>query len=154
MAMADRPMDPQPVLTVQDSRPNWWSRNWRWLVPVGCIAGFMAFLAFCAGLAAICFFGITGMIKSSDAYQEAFARAKSSPAVAQELGSPINEGFFTTGNINVSNDSGNARLSIPISGPTGAGTIEVVAEKVAGKWTFSTLKVEIPSKGKSVDLLP
>ena len=23
----------------QPPRPNWWSRNWKWLVPVLCLAG-------------------------------------------------------------------------------------------------------------------
>jgi Cytochrome oxidase complex assembly protein 1 len=39
------------------------------------------------------------------------------PAVIEALGSPIKEGFFVSGNTNVNGASGEANLSIPISGP-------------------------------------
>ena len=50
--------------------------------------------------------------------------------------------------------SGNADLTIPISGPKGKGTLYVVATKSAGEWTYSKLVVKIDSTGETIDLGP
>ena len=92
-------------------------------------------------------------MKSSDVYKEALARAKASPAVAEALGTPIKAGYFTSGNINVSGPSGDAELSIPISGPKGQATIYLEARKSAGEWAFSLLEVEIVETKERIDLL-
>ena len=94
-----------------------------------------------------------GAMKSSDVYKEALARAKASPAVAEALGTPIKAGYFISGNIKVSGPSGDADLSIPISGPRGKGTIYVEARKSAGEWSFSLLEVKIAGTQERIDLL-
>jgi hypothetical protein len=95
---------------------------------------------------------VFGVMKSSDAYQAAFARARVDPRVTRALGSPIEAGFFVSGKTNVSGSSGDADLSIPISGPNGKGTIYCVASKFAGEWTFSRLVVEVAETGEKIDL--
>ncbi len=92
-------------------------------------------------------------IKSTDPYKDAFAKARIHPAVIEALGSPIKEGFFVSGNTNVSGATGEANLSIPISGPKGKGTIYVKAEKSLGRWSYSDLIVEIQKTGHRIDLL-
>ena len=79
--------------------------------------------------------------------------ARAEPAVEMALGTPIEEGLFVVGNINISGSSGQADLAIPISGPHGKGTIYAMAEKSAGQWTFSTLVVEIKTTGERIDLM-
>ena len=61
---------------------------------------------------------VESTMRSSDAATESLLRAKSNPFVVQRLGSPIKEGWFVGGSINVTTDSGDADLSVPISGPT------------------------------------
>jgi hypothetical protein len=80
---------------------------------VGCLG----LLAIFTGLAALIVTVVFGMLKSSDAYQGALARARADPAVVMALGSPIEEGWFVMGNINISGSSGEADLAIPVSGP-------------------------------------
>jgi hypothetical protein len=92
-------------------------------------------------------------MKSSDAYKSALARAKADPRVVNALGSPITDGFFVSGNTNVSGSSGSADMTIPISGPKGKGTIYFVASKFMGKWTFSKMVVEIAQTGQRIDLV-
>jgi hypothetical protein len=133
----------------EPANSDWWSRNWKWFVPVGCLS---VVLLFAAGIALLITF-VFGMIKSSDAYGEALARAKASPAVIEALGSPIKEGYFTSGSINETGRSGDAELAIPISGPKGSGTIYLEAEESAGQWSFSTLQVEVEKSGERIDLL-
>jgi hypothetical protein len=95
---------------------------------------------------------IFGALKQTDIYQNAVARAKADPRVTAALGTPINEGWWLSGNTEVSGGSGEANLSIPISGPKGKGTIYAVATKSAGEWTFSKLTVKIDSSGETIDL--
>lgn len=133
----------------QPMQPSWWSRNWKWFVPVGCLTTLLLFATAIVVIASLVF----GVMKSSDAYALALARAKAHPAVIESLGSPINEGFFTGGNINVNGPSGDAELSIPISGPKGSATIFVEARKSAGQWSFSKLLVEVEGSNERIDLL-
>jgi hypothetical protein len=96
---------------------------------------------------------VFGAMKSSDVYKAALATAKADPRVINALGSPIEPGFFVSGNTNVSGSSGDADLTVPISGPNGKGTIYLVASKFAGKWTFSRLVVEVEITGEKIDLI-
>jgi hypothetical protein len=127
----------------------WFGRNWKWFVPVGCLS--MVVMAV-AVVAAFIFF-IFGTIKSSDVYQQALARARSNPDVVRELGEPIETGFLMSGSINVSGDSGNADLKIPVSGPKKSGAVYAVAVKRLGQWDFSALEVEIEGETKRINLL-
>jgi len=133
----------------QPQHRGWFGRNWKWLVPTGCLGSILLL----AGFGALIFFGVTAMMKSSDAYKFALAAAKENEAVLQAVGTPIEPGTLVTGKISVSGGSGNADLAIPISGPKGAATIYVVAKKSAGKWYYSTLVVEIDANGERIDIL-
>ena len=135
----------QPVI----SKPNWWKRNWKWFVPLGCLSVALLFLAFVGSILVIVF----NAMKSSDVYREALARAKADPAVIEALGSPIKDGFLISGNTNVNGASGESNLAIPISGPKGKGTIYVSANKSLGQWNYSGLVVEVDQTHERIDLL-
>ncbi len=92
-------------------------------------------------------------MKSTDVYKDALARAKADPAVIETLGSPITERFLVSGNTNVNGASGEANLSIAVSGPNGKGTIYVAAKKSLGRWNYSRLTVEIEKTHQRIDLL-
>jgi hypothetical protein len=98
-------------------------------------------------------FLIFGSMKQADVYKQALAKAQSDPVVAQKLGSPIKPGMLLSGNINVSGPSGEAKISIPISGPKGTGTIYVEATKSAGKWNYSLMQVAVDGEDTRIDLL-
>ena len=138
----------QPPLHQEKSR-NWWQRNWKWFVPVGCLGALVIFAAFIMLIVTVVF----GMIKSSDVYKDALATARAHPSLVKALGSPIEEGIFVMGSINMSGASGQADLAIPISGPNGKGTIYAVASRSAGQWTFSKLFVEIKTTKERIDLI-
>ena len=91
-------------------------------------------------------------MKSSDVYKTALDRAKANPEVVAALGTPIKDGLFVSGNTHADGASGEANLSIPISGPKGKGTVYVVAEKKAGRWNYSTMEVEVPGRSDRIDL--
>ena len=132
----------------QKDGKNWWGRNWKWFVPVGCLGSLAIFAGFIALIMCLVF----GMMKSSDAYKDGLAKAKAHPSVQKTIGTPIKEGVFISGNINVNGSSGQADLSIPISGPDGKATIYLAAAKSAGQWSFSTLIVQIKESDQSISV--
>jgi hypothetical protein len=138
------PLPSQPI----PPRRNWWSRNWKWFVPTGCLSLLALAVLFVVCICMIVF----GAMKSSDAYKTALARAKSDPRVTSALGTPITEGWFVSGNTNVSGGSGNSDLSIPIHGPKGDAKIYAVAAKSEGEWQYSKLVVKVESTGETIDL--
>jgi hypothetical protein len=138
-----------PPATALPPRPGWWSRNWKWFVPSGCLTMLLLVAGFVFFILTIVF----GTIKSSDAYKAALARTRADPRVVSALGSPITDGFFISGQTNLSGSSGHSDMTVPISGPKGKGTIYFVATKFAGEWTFSKLMVEVASTGERIDLI-
>jgi photosystem II stability/assembly factor-like uncharacterized protein len=63
---------------------------------------------------------------------------------------PVNDGLIISdGN----GASGEANLSIPITGPKGKGTVYVAAKKSLGRWNYSGLIVEIEKTHQRIDLL-
>ena len=78
---------------------------------------------------------------------------KAVDGVVRELGEPIETKWLMSGSINVSGDSGNADLKIPVSGTKKSGAVYAVAVKRLGKWDFTALEVEIEGETKKINLL-
>lgn len=148
--MAPAPSSATPTPPRSVAPRNWWSRNWKWFVPTGC----MTMILLAIGFFALIFVLVFSAMKSSDAYKEALQRAQTNPAVIEALGTPIKDGMFVSGNTKVENGVGEADLSIPITGPKGSGTIYAVATKSGGNWTYTKLEVEIKGRSERIDLLP
>jgi len=134
---------------LQPQRKGWWARNWKWFVPVGCLTS----LAVVVGVIVLFISLVFGVMKSSDAYKQAMVAVRANQQVVANLGTPIEEGTFVSGNVSVTNGSGQAELAIPVSGPHGTGTVYVQATKSAGQWTFDELVVEIDETQHRIDLL-
>jgi Cytochrome oxidase complex assembly protein 1 len=132
-----------------EPRKNWFQRNWKWFVPSGCLTLIVLFLAFIAGIFAI----VEGSFKSSTVYAHALAQANANSHVSETMGKPLKPGWFISGSISVAGDSGDADISIPISGPKGKGTVYVVAKKTEGAWQYQTLQVEVDGHQDRIDLL-
>jgi Cytochrome oxidase complex assembly protein 1 len=135
-----------PPLTPQPHR-NWWSRNWKWFVPTGCLTIIALGVLF---VVCILFF-VFSILKSSDVYKIAVSRAESDQRVIAALGTPIREGLVPSGKTNVNGASGEADIAIAISGPKGKATIYAVGTKSGGEWNFSKLAVQVDG-GETIDL--
>ena len=127
----------------------WYERNKKWAVPVGCFVAIVVLVGFFGGLFVLAF----SAFKHSGVYVESLQRTHASRAVIQSLGEPIEEGFLVFGSIHVNGPSGEADIAIPISGPKGSGTIYAVATKSAGIWHFEVLEVGIKGSEDRIDLL-
>jgi hypothetical protein len=136
--------------TMQDTGPrNWFGRNWKWLLPVGCLGILVLTVVFAALIATI----ILSATRSSWACTEGVELARQDPRVIVELGEPIDTGWLVTGSIRVSGPSGRAELAIPLHGPQNSATLYVVAHKQVGQWQFERAEVEVEGKAERIDLL-
>jgi hypothetical protein len=139
------------------SRPGsrgWWGRNWKWVVPVGCLTP----VVLCSGLATLLVMQVHKTITTSEPYQFALTLAQTNEHVQQALGTPIEARFFVKSNISsrtgmLNSDIDGADLSISIYGPKGSAVLHVVGKKTGAEWTYSVLEVVIPGQQKNVDLL-
>ena len=132
-----------------EQKKGWLSRNWKWVLPVGCLGVVVVGVAVVLlGLSAV-----FGTMKSSDVYKQAVARASANAAVKRELGEPIETGWLVNGRINFSGSNGDADISIPLEGPKKKGTLHAVATKTSGQWKFSTLQVEFDDDTSPINVL-
>ena len=143
------PTNFQPATAaVAQARLPWWRRHWKISIALGVVATVLLISAFGMAVCALTF----GIMKKSGAYQHAVAAARGDVDVIASLGLPIEEGFFVMGQIQLTNDSGYANLSIPITGPNGKATIYAEADKSYGQWTFHTLEVMVEDTGEWIHL--
>jgi hypothetical protein len=116
-------------------------------IVVVCVSIAAALMLLASGFA----FFIFHLLGTSDAATLAVARAERDPKVIAALGSPMTTGMVTTGSVETNNSSGEARLSIPISGPRGSGRLGVLASRENRRWTLRRLVLTVD--GKSVELM-
>jgi hypothetical protein len=128
---------------------NWWQRNWKWAVPVGCGSVIALFALFVLAIVVFVF----SVIRSTDVFRDAVERAKANPEVRAELGEPVKEGWWVSGNVNTSGPSGTADISIPLKGSIKDGKIYAVAHKSAGRWSYDTLEVAVEGREERINLL-
>jgi hypothetical protein len=150
--MGTPPVTPAPysIGPAEPPQPGWWSRNWKWFVPLGCLTLLVAFAAFAGSIV----FFVFGVMKNSEVAQLALQKARANQTVQQRLGTPIEIGTLVSGSINEAGTSGKADITIPLKGPKGEGTLYVDATKFANEWKFNRLEAELPGEPNRVDLLP
>jgi hypothetical protein len=105
------------------------------------LAGFLGMLA-----------AVFALMKKSDVYSGAMARARANGEVVAALGKPIKDTFFFTGNINESGSSGDANFTIPVSGPKGKANLYVTATRSSGAWHIDHLIVQIEETKQRIDI--
>ena len=114
---------------------------------IGCGLLILITVIFVVGLVVFVF----SAIKSNYVYREAVRRAQSNPQVIARLGTPIETGWWVSGNVNIKGQSGQAEISIPIHGPKANATIHADALKENSNWRYTRLVVE--GGGPPIDLL-
>ena len=129
---------------------SWLGRNMGCAIGLGCLA-ILAFI--CLMFLGVFAVAMTAM-KASDVYSVAMHAATTDKTLISELGAPIKAGWFVSGSVNVAGSTGDANISIPVSGSFRAGHVNAVAKKAAGKWIFSVLNAEVEGRAAPIDLLP
>ncbi len=106
-------------------------------------------LAFIAGILALIF----GVMRSSEPFQQAVAEVQHNPQAVRALGEPIKIGWFLSGSISDSGDTGEVKLSIPVSGSVDKGTLYVEAYKSEGVWHFTRMELVTKKYPNRINLL-
>lgn len=130
-------------------RRGWWSRNWKWVIPSGCLGLILVAACF---ITVIVLLTLT-WIKSSEVYTGALDAARSDAELAEAIGTPIEDGLFPTGSYEVSGQRGHTEFEISVSGPKGSATVYAVARKSAGEWTYTTLVADLDDSERRINLL-
>lgn len=133
----------------QPPQKSWFGRNWPWLIPVGCF-GMLIFVGIIVGL--LLMVGMS-VLKDAEPYQTAVKAAETHPIVIEHIGTPVKISYMVIGEVNITNDTGKARIAFPVSGPKGKGTIYIEAERADGKWTTKQLLFVKPDDKTKFDLL-
>lgn len=137
------PLQPEPM------KRSWMERHPLWKIPLGCLTLFVLI----SGFGVIVITVVFSSIRHSDVYKQALTMAEGNQQVREQIGQPIEAGWLITGQLNVEGSTGNANLSIPVSGPRGKGRIRAVARKRGGIWTFSWLQMNVDGQADAIDLL-
>ena len=143
MPTAPYPLQPQPI------EKSWIERHPLWKIPLGCLTLFVLM----AGFAVLVITIVETSFRHSEVYQRALTMASTNHQVREEIGEPIEAGWFVSGQLNVNGSSGKADLSIPVGGNRGKGRIRAVAYKSGGLWTFTWLQVNVDGYREAIDLL-
>lgn len=148
MSQEQPPPISTPPTPPKPPRKDWMQRNWKWALPLGCFTAFLLVAGFFLGLSMLAF----GMLRQSAPYTQALERVQSHPGAVEALGDPIEAGWRVKGSVNLTNDAGDAKFAIPVTGSKESGTLYVEATKQAGTWTFDRLELQL-GEGAWLDLL-
>jgi hypothetical protein len=95
------------------------------------------------------FFLVMNILQNHDVYKMGVAASTKHPVVVEELGEPLTAEIFR-GSIK----NRDANIHIPISGPKGSGTANVLAHYDNGEWTLTSVKfAKQDADGDNVELL-
>ena len=146
--MSMPPSLPHSATPSPPARRGWWSRHWKWAVPLLALLLIVVLAVSIGALVA----GIERVMKSTEPYRVGVLTAQHDPRVATVLGAPIKDGFLPSGNIATSGGGGHATLSVSLHGARGNGTLYIEAERHAGQWHYTSVQV-VPDVGDTIALL-
>jgi len=134
---------------LENEERSWWSRNWKWLVPVGgCFTVILLGIILIGGA----FFSFFSAVKSGSGGDEAFEIVQSNAKVIQALGEPIEKGFGGNYNVNYKNGEKTSKATIPLKGPKGEATLTVKTSGSDDDKVYEVFEIQLENTGEIIDL--
>ena len=96
--------------------------------------------------------GFGKAMKSNAPYKDSMVAVQGNAVAIEALGEPIKAGFMPSGNISINNGVGEVSLTIPVSGPKGAGTITVKGSRLDGVWSYDTWQLKVDGQQEVIPL--
>ena len=127
---------------------SWWSRNWKWAVPVGCLG----LMVSCCGFALVA--GALGWntITNNPASVRAVEIAQADSEVQAVLGTPIQTSpWKQQSEVSYKNGRSTAQATIELDGPKADGVLRIDAIELNDNWSYLVLEVEVPGR-QPIDL--
>jgi hypothetical protein len=126
----------------------WWSRHWRWAMPLGVLAVLLL------GVAMVWFVLAqwSRWSRASEPYQEAMRRARCSIELVAVLGEPIRDGFLPSGRLErTAGGGGSSEFVVSLTGPRGEAELFLEAHREHGRWDYPLLYA-ITGNDEAIDL--
>lgn len=123
---------------------NWWSRNWKWLVPICGLIFISILLFFTTGMNGIAT-DFAQAYSETELYENAIEKVNSEPKINELLGEiePIDKLAILEGEVRYSNSNNTVDSTIKINGSKGKANIDISADKISGKWSYTKINVRI-----------
>ncbi len=135
------------TFSAEPPRRGWFARNWLWFIPVVVVLPILICIGCCTGLMTL---GV-GALKTSEPYQQALAAVQEDANVQEALGTPIEDAtFIPTGEINITNNQGDARFDFKVKGPKGRAHVRTECRMVDGVWSIVELIVTVEETGQRI----
>ncbi len=125
----------------------WWSRNWKWAAPVGCLGLIGSCGCLTVALIALGF----ASAKNSTPYEQALSIARSDSEVQATLGPPIESSWSMQSSVHLGDGQSTAEFSVPLHGTKKDGVLHIQATKSGKEWEYQVLQVEVPGQ-EPIDL--
>jgi len=121
-------------------QPNWWQRNWKWVIPVGgCFTILVVIIFFIGSI----FYGVTNVLENSEPFEHAINKINNDQELIELLGSPIEKDGMPQGHINWNNNKKSADMKIPIAGPKGKAVLYIIAHGEGDDWNYDEIRVTV-----------
>ncbi|RXG18176.1 cytochrome oxidase complex assembly protein 1 [Leeuwenhoekiella aestuarii] len=135
---------------LENEERSWWSRNWKWVVPVGgCFTVILLGIILIGGA----FFSFFSAVKSGSGGDEAFEIAQNNTKVIEALGEPIEKGTFGSNyNVKYNNGHKTTEATIPINGPNGEATLTVKTSGSDDDKVYEVFEIQLENTGEIIDL--
>ena len=132
---------------------SWFTRNWPWVLPVGCCSGCLLMIVLFIGGIGATAFSIFNEFEAMSPTDEVLISVNKHVKAKEVLGNNIESKGFPNGNISVNNDDGEVKYSIIVMGDKQTGTLYVNGIRSNGKWIYEDLYIIIKESGAEINLL-
>ncbi|MFV0176112.1 cytochrome c oxidase assembly factor 1 family protein [Empedobacter falsenii] len=92
------------------------------------------------------------LTSNSDVMKHAMNIINHNPEIRQKLGTDIETDGMYKGNISISNNKGEANITVPIKGTKGTGSAIIVGKKEFDKWIYEKIAVQIDETGEVIQI--
>lgn len=128
---------------------NWLQRNLKWVLPLAVVALLGGWVLLSWGG----YYKITGVLRDSEPYRLAMARAGADPQLQAALGQPIKASPFLLGNFSHTAGGRQISMEIRLSGPHGKAKYSVAARRSGdAPWCYDVLAIRLPGRPEPLDL--
>ena len=80
--------------------------------------------------------------------------ARTNPEIARHLGTPVEPSWWFSGSIQTRNRSGDADVTVSVSGPLGSGTLRSISLLRGGVWTVRKMVLTLDDGGAAIAIAP
>jgi hypothetical protein len=133
----------------------WWSRNWKWIVPISGLILIVAFF-FSAGMNGVA----TDLVQAyvdTELYDKALAKVEADVRAKELLGEiqPIGKLAILEGYVEYTNNNGTVNSSVRILGTKGKASMDISADRIDNAWEYTKINIRIknpPEKKQIIEI--